>query len=67
MKYIEVRNPKWANESLSIIECEVRFETLPEKFVPFAANPNDIYPHTIEIYNRCLSEEFGPIQPFNQE
>lgn len=61
MKYTEVKNPMWTRDGQSIV-CDVTFEGLGT--MPFAATLNDVYPHVIEIYNRCVAGDFGPIADY---
>lgn len=61
MKYTQVKNPKWSNEEKTMINCEVNFSDLPEEFIPFTASPNDVMPHSVEIYYRCVAGEFGTV------
>lgn len=58
MKYINVTNPVWANQEKTKINCLVTFEKLGT--VLFTADPHDL-PHCIEIYERCLAGDFGPV------
>lgn len=64
MRYTTVKNLQWANQEKTLINCEVNFIDLPEPFLPFTASPNDDMPHGVEIFNRCLSGEFGAIADF---
>ena len=61
MKYISVQNPTW-NKERTVINCVVVFESLGS--VPFSAVPEDQYAHTVEIYNRCVAGEFGPVADY---
>lgn len=63
-KYIEVKNPQWANAEHTVINCEVNFEHLREEFVPFAAVAEGDYPHTHEIFARCVAGDFGAIEEY---
>lgn len=62
--YTQIKNPKWVNAEHTLIDCEVNFNHLPEEFVPFTADPNDIYPYCKEIFDRCASGEFGPVAEY---
>lgn len=62
--YTQIKNPKWINAEHTLIDCEVNFNHLPEEFVPFTADPNDIYPYCKEIFDRCVSGEFGPVAEY---
>lgn len=64
MKYTTVKNPKWANKEHSIIECEVNFNDLLEDFVPFSAVSSGDSKHAHEIFQRCVSGEFGEISEY---
>ena len=60
--YSDVRNPRWANSEQTLIVCEVNFDHInSEEYSSFAARLEDIYTHTIEIYNRCVAGDFGTI------
>jgi hypothetical protein len=69
--YTSVKNPIWANELQTHINCEVNFNNLPEEFVNFTASPDDMETYSQEIFSRALAGEFGTIQeyipPFSQE
>lgn len=65
MQYTQVKNPKWATEDHSSIECDVVFPSISNEFVPFCANPNDLYDYSKDIFQRCLSGEFGPISEYS--
>jgi hypothetical protein len=32
--------------------------------VPFTASPNDSEPHGVDLYNRAIAGEFGPVAPY---
>ena len=64
MKYKDVKNLQWANAEHTVINCEVDFDDVREEYVPFSATATDMYEHTIEIFNRCLSGEFGEVKEY---
>lgn len=64
MKYKSIKNPKWKNPSHTLLECEVDFDDLEEEFVPFLAVASGDYPHTHEIFARCVAGEFGSIAEY---
>jgi hypothetical protein len=64
MKYTQVKNPQWANAEHTIINCDVDFDDLQEEFVPFSATLNDIYAHTIQIFNECVAGNYGAIAEY---
>ena len=59
---LSVRNPQWANENGTAINCLVRTNTLHQE-VPFTASPYDSEAHGRETFARCLAGEFGEIAP----
>lgn len=61
MKYTSVTNPSW-NKDKTGIDCFVMFESIGK--VPFHATQNDEYAHGREIYERCVSGEFGKIADY---
>jgi hypothetical protein len=63
MTYTEVTNPVWADAEHKLIECVVKFDHISVP-VPFTAVAEGDYPHTHEIFARCVAGEFGPIAEF---
>ncbi|MBU2953106.1 DUF4145 domain-containing protein [Marinobacter sp. F3R08] len=59
---LSVRNPQWANENRTAINCLVRTNTLHQE-VPFTASPLDLEAHGRETFAKCLAGEFGEIAP----
>lgn len=59
---IEARNPK-TNE-IGTIDLECRFSHIPNEWLPFRANPNDVEAHGRDIYARAIAGEFGPIAAY---
>lgn len=67
-EYEEVRNPKWANEEQTLINCEVKFPHVDfEEWSPFTASDKDIYQHGRDIYAECLAGNYGSIAAFEGE
>lgn len=64
MNYTQVKNPKWANAEHTAIECDVNFDDLQQEFVSFTAVASGDYPHTHEIFFRCVAGEFGAIAEY---
>ncbi|MGU5763035.1 DUF4145 domain-containing protein [Aeromonas hydrophila] len=60
IEVLSIRNPQWADENHSAINCWIRTNTLSEE-VLFTASPHDPEPHGRNIFSRCLSGEFGEI------
>ena len=61
MIYSQVKNPIWANEEHTAIDCEVNFNHLDDEFVPFTADPTDVMPYSKEIFDECAAGNYGPI------
>ena len=59
---LSVRNPRWADENRTAINCLVRTNTLNQE-VPFTASPYASETHGRETFARCLAGEFGEIAP----
>lgn len=62
MQYTEVINPRWANAGHTAIDCDVHFVGLG--FIPFTANQDDQYPHTVEIFTRAVAGDFGVLSEY---
>lgn len=59
-----VRNPVYADPTGFRINLEVDFDHLDEVYVPFTAYSHDCEPHSVDLYNRAIAGEFGPIASF---
>ena len=57
-----VRNPIWTDSEKTCIDCIIRTSSFTEE-LPFTASADDVEELGREIFSRCLSGEFGPIQP----
>jgi len=65
MKYTAVKNPVWANEEQTAIDCQVDFDDLQEEFVPFTASPFDASnPASVEIFNDCVAGKYGTVTDY---
>lgn len=62
MKYTSVTNLRWANPEGTLIDCDVEFASLGP--VPFTASAADSAPHSVEIFNRAVAGDFGPIADY---
>lgn len=60
IEVLSIRDPQWADENHSAINCWIRTNTLSDE-VPFTASPHDPEPHGRHIFARCLAGEFGKI------
>ncbi|NYT38856.1 hypothetical protein ERD78_18930 [Allopusillimonas soli] len=63
MQYTEVSNLHYTASDGSLIGMDVFFVELGET-VPFNACAADIEAHGVELYNRAVAGDFGPIAPF---
>ena len=54
---------RYANEGHTSISMTVKFSHIPED-VPFTASIDDVEPHGVEIYNRAINGDFGPIAEY---
>ena len=59
---LSIRNPQWSSKDCSSIDCLIRSNTLIDE-VPFTASKHDSELNGREIYEKCLSGEFGEIAP----
>lgn len=62
MKYTAIRNPQWSNAEHTVWHCEVNFEKFG--WLPFTPSADDSEPHSVEIFRRVASGEFGPIADY---
>lgn len=62
MKYHNVTNPEWGNAEKTVINCVVDFEGIG--VTPFSASASDAYAHSLDIFARCSSGEFGEVLPY---
>ena len=62
MNYSSVTDIVFSRSDESCIDCIVNVESIG--LIPFTASALDIEPHGIEIYNRCVAGDFGPIAPY---
>lgn len=63
---VEVKNPKWATEDRSMVECEVLFAELePLGYIPFAASATTDTEHGLEVWRMVIEGECGDIEPYD--
>ena len=62
--YTTVLNPRWGDLAQTMIDVDVNFDHLPETSVAFTAISDDVEPHGVEIYNRCIAGDFGTIAAY---
>jgi hypothetical protein len=56
-------NPIYACQEGTCIALQVKFAEFSE-VMPFGATPHDTMPYGVELYERALAGEFGPIAPY---
>ena len=61
----DVRNPKWNNAEHTQLDCEVDFNELDGVYVPFTADPTDIYSWSKTIFDDCVAGKYGEIEEFD--
>ena len=64
MNYSNVSSVQWANAEHTAINCMVNFDDLREELVPFTAVAQGDYPHSHEIFARCVAGDFGVIAEY---
>ena len=60
--FLNVKNPVWANEEKTAINCEV--EHSHHGWLPFRASPDDVEVHGIELFEQCKAGDFGKVGKF---
>jgi hypothetical protein len=56
-------NPLWANAEHTAIILQVKFEEFAE-VLPFTADPNDVMPYGVVLFNNAIDGQYGEIAPF---
>lgn len=56
-----VHSLQWDNQEHSSFSCVVKFTEFNEE-LPFTASPDDIYEHTLTIWNKGIRGDYGPIK-----
>ena len=57
------KDPVYASEDGQTIDLIVKFYEFNEE-LPFGATPYDPMPYGVDLYNRAVAGEFGPIAPY---
>jgi hypothetical protein len=60
----DVRNPRYSDPDHEGIEMEVDFDEIDEVYVWFNALPTDPCSYGVDLYNRAVAGEFGPIADY---
>lgn len=61
---VSAHSPVYTAEDGSRIDLVVKFAEFDEEMA-FTAAPEDLYTHTVELYNRAIAGEFGAIAPYS--
>lgn len=61
-----LKNPKWANDEHTIIDCEITTNQFGDEILPFTANPNDVEMHGKLIFQDIISGKYGPIGEYSK-
>jgi len=65
MNYTDVKNPQWANENHTVINCNVLFDDFSPEYLPFSANPSDTSnPNSQKIFNECFEGVWGSVAEY---
>jgi hypothetical protein len=57
------RDPFYSSEDGQTIDLKVKFYEFAEE-MGFGATPHDPMPYGVELYNRAVAGDFGPIAPY---
>lgn len=56
-----VRNPRWANQQKTLIDCEITTSQFGDEILPFTANPDDCEAHGRAIFADIVAGKYGEI------
>lgn len=57
------KNPVWNDDTGQAVLLDVKFVEFSDE-VPFTATSYDDMPYGVDLYNRAVAGEFGPIAPY---
>jgi hypothetical protein len=57
------KDPVYSSEDGQVIDLKVKFYEFSEE-IGFGATSFDPVPYGVELYNRAVAGEFGPIAPY---
>ena len=60
-----VKNAKWENEEHTLASCTVKFAEFAEE-IPFGAAPQDVYQHTVDVFNMIVSGDAGVVVEYEK-
>ena len=56
-------NPKYSNSTNTTVDLEVEFNEI-EGVMLFSATSNDMYQHTIDLFNNAVAGVYGEVTPY---
>lgn len=59
-----VKNPKWANEEHTQIDCEITTSQFGDEILPFTADQNDCEAHGRGIFADIVAGKYGEIAAY---
>jgi len=59
-----LKNPRWANEDHTAIDCEITTSQFGDEILPFTASKTDVELHGRLIFNDIVDGKYGPIQEY---
>ena len=69
-------NPVWANETHTMIDCQITTSQFGDELLPFTASQNDVEPHGRAIFSDIVAGAYGlialyvpppePVQPVTE-
>lgn len=65
LQFDDVRNPVYANEKKTAIDCEVLFRHIPDEYVPFTATADDALAWGRDIFAQCDRRKWGDVSSYS--
>ena len=59
-----LKNPRWANEDHTSIDCEITTSQFGDEVLPFTASQTDVEPHGRAIFADLVSGKYGHISEY---
>jgi hypothetical protein len=59
------KNPRWVNAEHTMIDLEIKWETINEEY-PFTASPTDVEAHGRAIFEAAAAGQFGEVAEYVQ-
>lgn len=61
---VSASNPVWANANQTQIDLQVQFEEFPNEILPFTADPNDVMPYGVVLFNNAKAGMYGVVAEY---